>query len=123
MEDNFKSTLPSNALEFLLRIGTRKGFDPVGSAESEAFFEKLVRNFDSLTPDERELLSRKIGGVFRCIGDLPRWIQNPDWQFSPSGPMVFAGQIPIPKESGHFHDDAVFYVFWDPESGLTKTVL
>lgn len=37
--------------------------------------------------------------------------------------MEFVGQIEIKQEKVRLHDDAIFYVFWDRETGITKTII
>ena len=37
--------------------------------------------------------------------------------------MVFVGALDRGPEVSGLHDDARFFVFWDPESGVTETVI
>jgi hypothetical protein len=62
-----------------------------------------------------ELLKR-----FRYITKPPKWIHSPSWPIGPNGPLVFLGQIDVPK---HFHDIAAAYVFHDPISNECKTII
>jgi hypothetical protein len=39
-----------------------------------------------------------------------------------NGPMYFFGQIRL-ERCEHFHDEAALYVFFDPKTGETKTVI
>jgi hypothetical protein len=58
--------------------------------------------------------------AFRCVGQPPEWIQNPEWPIGPNGPLVFLGQLEVRK---YFHDVGAAYVFHDPKSGECTTVL
>lgn len=53
---------------------------------------------------------------------VSNWRQNAEWQFHNHKPMVFVGEIPIPKSAGLYHDDASLFVFIS-EDGVTKTVV
>jgi hypothetical protein len=64
----------------------------------------------------REELLRR----FRYVSKPPKWIQSPSWPIGPNGPLVFLGQLEVPK---HFHDAAAVYVFHDPVSKECKTIV
>jgi hypothetical protein len=37
--------------------------------------------------------------------------------------MVFVGQVAVPQPTGYFHDDAAFFVFWNPDTGKVRTIV
>ena len=91
--------------------------------ESQEFFIHIVEGF---TGSKEELLAhvrQHAKEWFPSVGELPRWVQNPDWQFWDGKQMAFVGQIDVPQSAGWFHDDASFFLFWDPQSGATETVI
>jgi len=122
MENTFDSSIPLPDLEVVLSVCAERNIDPTSSVESEAFFADVLRiareNRVDLIEAVRDSLSR-----FRSVSNPPLWIQNPDWQFANGRPMVFVGQINVPAQASQFHDDAHFYVFWDPDTGETKTLV
>ena len=86
----------------------------------------LIQIIEGFTGTKEELLAyvrKNVKQWFKSIGETPLWIQNPKWQFSGGKPMVFVGQIDVPQSEGWFHDDASFFLFWDPETGATETVI
>lgn len=67
-------------------------------------------------------LAARLRELFRYAKRPPKWIQNPDWPINENGPMYFLGQIKL--DAGvPFHDEAAVYVFFDPKTGVTKTVI
>jgi hypothetical protein len=88
--------------------------------EAEEFFTELVARFDDRAALHRHL-EDQAGGWFRCLRELPDWIQGADWPWSGGRPMVFVGSIDAPP--GTFHDDARFYVFWSPEVGNRECII
>jgi len=116
MSDAFDSKIPSARLGHLLELGTEIGFYPASSLEAEAFFASLLMQFTGPEAGLKEWLREQIAAGFRCVGQKPIWIQNPSWPFTEHGPMVFVGQINIPR--GLFHDEASFYTFYDQQTGV-----
>lgn len=91
--------------------------------ESEQFFSDMAENYAG-TPEEFLAYVRENLGVwFKAVGERPDWIQEAEWQFSGGGPMVFVGQLDVPADAGYFHDDARVFVFWDPATGETKSII
>lgn len=121
MSDGFETKIPSKLLPVLLSLGNELGFDPTGSSEAETFFAGLITRFRGAERELPDWLKKELANSFNCIGQKPDWIQNPNWAFTPKGPMIFVGQINLPP--GLFHDEAAFYVFYEPQGGLTKTIL
>ena len=37
--------------------------------------------------------------------------------------MEFVGQLELKKSKIGLHDDVMFYLFWDRETGITKTIM
>jgi hypothetical protein len=60
--------------------------------------------------------------MFRFHEHPPKWIQSPAWPISGHGPMYFLGQIKL-ANCEYFHDEAAAYLFFDPATGETKTVI
>lgn len=50
----------------------------------------------------------------------PRWIQSPTWPILEGEPLVFLGQVPT---GNTLHDDGFVYVFLDPRTRETRTVV
>lgn len=70
----------------------------------------------------KEWLYDKIHDLFRFHSKPPKWIQNPAWPISENGPMFFLGQMKL-KDCEIFHDEAAAYLFIDPASGETRTII
>lgn len=121
--DGFESKIPLESLKVLLLLGPKYGFDPTASSESEEYFVKLTKEVVREGPDLQARLEEQIAREFRCMMGMPRWIQNPEWQFAGGRPMIFVGQMEVQASLGYFHDDAVFYVFWDAETGGTRVTI
>jgi len=121
MDDHFTSKIPQPALDFLLQIGKELGFDPCSSENTEEFLSELADSFGGSDVTLEDWLRNQLSGRFRCVGDSPKWIQNPSWPLTKCGPMVFVGQIDI--KPGLLHDDASFFVFTDVKTGEIKTIV
>lgn len=107
----------------LLQIVSDVGASLTVPIESEEFFSEIVEHFTGTKEDLLLFIQSNIKSWFVFVHSEPNWIQNPEWKFFNGKPMVFVGQIPISKEQGLFHDDASFYVFWDPKTGVTDTLI
>jgi len=70
----------------------------------------------------KEWLKGRLKELFRFNKKPPKWIQSPKWPIGENGPMYFLGQIKI-EDCELFHDEAAAYLFLDPISGATKTVI
>ena len=60
--------------------------------------------------------------LFRCHKRPPRWLQSPAWPIGENGPLYFLGQVAL-KDCEVFHDEAAAYVFIDPVSRATETIV
>jgi len=104
--------------ELLLDICNRYGVDPSASFETEAFFQSLLKAYNSEL-EETQLetwLDEQIPRHFAALNDRPRWIQDAEWPLVNGKPMVFVGQVDISIQDSElasqmFHDDTSFYVF------------
>lgn len=67
-------------------------------------------------------LNVRLKELFRYHKKPPKWIQNPAWPITDNRPMYFLGQIKL-DNCEHFHDEAAVYVFLDPSTGETRTVI
>jgi len=121
MDDNFETNIPQKALRPLLQLGSELGFDPSSSEEAEAFFVSLIAQFSGPDDELEDWLRERLASCFRCLGQMPRWIQNPNWQFTEFGPMLFIGQVDV--SPGLFHDDASFFTFFEPKMGLVRSIV
>lgn len=65
-------------------------------------------------------LRARLVEMFRFASKPPRWIQAPRWPIQDNRPLVFLGQLTV---KDYFHDEAVIYVFHDPETGECQTVI
>ncbi len=119
--DNFATEIPDEILEILYSLGREFSFDPLSSVESENYFIKLLNEYDGI--DLKEWLRNTVLKRFLFIENKPEWIQGPEWQFSNGKPMIFVGQINLPPQKTKLHDESMFYVFWDRDTGETKTII
>ncbi len=115
--------IPLWALDALLTVGEELSFDPQSSAEAVSFFVGLLQDFHGRQGELADWLRGHVASCFSCIHERPRWIQGRDWQFWSNRPMVFVGQIDVSAGANWLHDDAAFYVFWSPETGVTRTIV
>lgn len=87
------------------------------------FLAPIAETFDGTSEEFVEYVRDRASEWYRSLGDGPNWMQEPEWQYFEGRPMVFVGALERrPRETG-LHDDAVFYVFWDPPTGVTQTVI
>lgn len=107
----------------LLDIVTTFGVDVDAPLESREFFEQVVANFFGTREELLTYIRINMPTWFRSVSERPDWLQSSDWQFSNGRPMIFIGQIDVLPNSGLFHDQARFFIFWHPEWDETKTVL
>jgi len=122
-EDAFQSRIPAYALDTVLEVASVFGVDAAASIASEDYFARLVQAYKGRPSGLSAYLREHLACDFVFLTAPPVWIQNPDWQFLSGKPMRFVGQVDVAARSGVFHDDASFYVFWDPASGLARTVI
>lgn len=120
--DEFTSEIPLNKMKILLDLGKDFSFDPLSSNESEKYFIKLLEEYQD-NNSLKDLLRTAVANDFEVADKKPEWIQDPEWQFNDGRPMIFIGQLEIKHNKIRLHDDAVFYVFLDRESGITKTII
>lgn len=120
---DFTSEIPFDKMEMLLKLGNEFSFDPSSSVESEEYFLNLLSKYQNEGSDLETLIRKQIKKDFRVLDKKPIWIQDPEWQFNNGRPMEFVGQIEIKQEKIRLHDDAIFYIFWDRETGITKTII
>ena len=92
------------------------------TSDCEQFLSALRTDFNGTDNAFVEYVRANIRGWFRAVGAYPEWIQNADWQFHKGKPMLFVGDIEIPKSAGLYHDDACVYVFLS-EDGVTTSVV
>ncbi|MHA6529393.1 hypothetical protein [Paenibacillus sp. BAC0078] len=122
--DDFTSEIPLDKMRILLQLGKEFSFDPLSSIESEKYFIKLLEKYQGNNDNElKDLLKSVVSKDFEAVDKKPEWIQDPEWQFNNSRPMTFVGQLEIKYNTGRVDHDAIFYVFWDRESGITKTII
>lgn len=122
--DNFISEIPLDKMKILLQLGKEFSFDPLSSNESEIYFIKLLEKYKNKNDNDlKNLLRIVVAKDFEVVNKKPEWIQNPEWQFNNGSPMTFVGQLEIKYDRLMLHDDAIFYVFWDREIGITKTII
>lgn len=101
-------------LSLILSAVEPYGVYPLSSNDAETFFIALLLRYDGSSEHDSvvDWLNNQLTSLFVSVGDQPRWIQSPDWQFAHGKPMIFAGQIDISKEaSPSYHDDTSLYVF------------
>ena len=121
--DSFETQIPLTQLSTLLELGQEYHFDPLSSAEMEAYFVRQLAGYDASAGDIRHWLGPILKRSFRCVSCPPRWIQNPQWAVGKNGPMLFLGQVDCEPVEGVFHDEASVYVFFDPIAGEQKMIM
>ncbi|QDU26777.1 hypothetical protein ETAA8_18590 [Anatilimnocola aggregata] len=65
-------------------------------------------------------LKEELHQRFRFASKAPKWLRSPNWPIGPNGPLVFLGQVKI---EDYFPDKAAAYVFYDPVTRETKTII
>lgn len=121
---DFRTEIPLDKMDILIDLGQEFSFDPTSSIESEKYFIKLLEKYKEYNNDElKKVLKEVLKKDFKLLNEQPDWIQDPEWQFNNGVPMIFVGQIEVKQNRKVFHDDAIFYVFWDSEDGETKTII
>lgn len=109
--------------EELLRVVSRVGAQVDVPIESERFFQALASGFQGTPAEFVAFVRANLESWFRSLPSAgPNWIQEAEWQFHKDKPMMFAGEISVPKSSGLYHDDACVYVFISGD-GVTKCVI
>jgi hypothetical protein len=85
------------------------------------YLAALLADAPEGTREERgHWLLQKILHMFRYVTKPPHWLQSPAWPIRDSGPLVFLGQIKVEE---YFHDTAAAYVFHDPATGESLTLV
>ena len=107
----------------LIRLVSEIGAQVDVPVESECFFGDWASSFNGTHEEFLRYVKDNLSEWFKCVGSPPEWIQAPEWQFSQGKPMVFVGQVSVSAGTGYFHDEARFYLFWNPENGETKSVI
>ena len=89
--------------------------------DSKYVFEKIISAAEGRTGGElRSWLAEEFLRRFRYAEKPPEWIQSPAWPINQNGPLVFLGDLEI---KNYFHDLAKAYLFHDPKSGTTETII
>lgn len=95
----------------------------LGADVDEAFLAAKADGFSGSAAEFLDYVRAEADKWYVSLGPVPTWVQEPDWQYWDGQPMVFVGEIKRSALESGLHDDAVFYVFWDRESGITETVI
>ena len=120
--ESFESKIPEDILEMLYDLGGELNIDPISSIESEDYFSNLILNYKGEKDELEPYLKKHIENDFKCLKEQPEWLQGDEWQFSNGKPMCFVGQMEVEvNQEGYIHT-VMFYVFWDIDSGDTKTI-
>jgi hypothetical protein len=122
MSDQFRSSIPDDALPALLGIGRELGFDPLASTEMEEYWAKFLSGLSAGSDLAKEARAKALR-EFRSLGGPPNWEQGAEWPIDAGEPMVFVGAISVPRRLALFHDDSTFFVFYSPSTGHTQTVI
>lgn len=117
MED-FVSKIPEDIFEILLDLG----IDPVSTTETEDYFYHLVTDYTGDPEAFETYLKKSVERDFKSMSEPPEWLQGSEWQFNNGKPMCFVGQLDtfLQRDGGEY--GLTFYVFWDMETGETKTI-
>lgn len=94
-----------------------------GADVDREFFDNCAQGFHGSEQDFIDFVRKNAAHWYQSLGHSPRWIQEAEWPFSDGRPMIFVGQLDIKGPSTYFHDDASFFLFWNPQNGETKTVI
>ena len=92
------------------------------TSDCERFLTEMVKNYTGDKGDIARYIREHVVTWFKAVDAYPEWIQNADWQFHQGRPMVFIGQIPIPKSSELFHDDAIVFVFLSDDGTMRNVI-
>jgi hypothetical protein len=107
----------------LIRMVSEVGAQVDVPIEAEAFFSEKVRGFSGDRQEVLDQVRQSLRTWFRAVDQYPAWLQEAEWPFSGGRPMIFVGQIDVPAATRMLHDDASFFVFWDPDSGEVRTLI
>jgi hypothetical protein len=123
VKEGFETKIEGEFLKALLDLGSQFGFEPLGSRELELYCLKRIEEYRrSGASDFRKWAMPILAGDFRCAKDKPRWEQGMSWQVNEGKPMLFVGQIDL-EDCSALSEAASFYIFFDPHTGVTKTVI
>ncbi len=111
----------------LLKVGKKYGFSFDMPLEMEGYFRRLVAQYDGSPKGFKAWLDGEAEKRFLVFKTRPKWLQNPEWPLGKSGPMVFVGQLNLPRGEVYAgvmqNHDASYYVFVDRETGQTVTIV
>lgn len=86
-----------------------------------SYVASLLAEAPELSDKARKIwLRQQILAKFRYVKRPPKWLQDHIWPMSDAGPLVFLGQL---KVDGYGHDNAVVYVFHDPQTNTCQSVM
>ena len=119
----FESKIPKDILEIVCKLGKELHIHPLSSLESENYFYGVLSNFQGKKEELIAYLSEQIKKDFKFLTEMPEWLQESDWQFHNGKPMCFVGQIEVKINQGSYIHSLMFYVFWDTDTGITKTII
>lgn len=112
-----------DVFEELLDVVSSVGAQVDVPIESEEYFERILASFVGDQSEFIEHVRKNISDWFEFLNGPPNWIHEAEWQYSNGKPMVFVDSITVPAEKSGLHDEAVFFVFWNRDTGETKTVV
>jgi hypothetical protein len=115
----FQSDRAASDLHSLLMAAQPKWLD----VDTAYLAKRVLPDAGSRTGRElRDWLRVRLEQLFRYHRKPPKWIQSPAWPITENGPMYFFGQINL-DNCEHFHDEAAAYLFFDPKTRETRTVI
>jgi hypothetical protein len=107
----------------LLAIVSEVGARPDLSTGADKFFEGIIGSFSGSKEELLAYVREHLKSWFCCASEYPAWFQAEEWQYNNGKPMMYIGHTDMPAASYRFETDTRFFVFWDPESGETRTVI
>jgi hypothetical protein len=107
----------------LLVIVSEVGARPDLSTGADAFFEEMVGSFVGSKEEFLDHVRQNLRTWFRSVSGYPEWYQSEEWQYNRGVPMLYVGHLNVPASALGFQQDTRVFVFWDLETGETKTVI
>ncbi|MCI0711703.1 MAG: hypothetical protein L0154_16220 [Chloroflexi bacterium] len=120
-----------DTLDVALKVCNRYAVNPLSSDASEAFFNKLLQDYDGDKNNKAQLrryIKKHVSESFVALNKRPEWIQGAEWPFFEGEPMIFVGQVDISVSEDNparlmFHDDTTFYLFINTSGVMVTEVI
>jgi hypothetical protein len=84
---------------------------------------QLIATFQGNPSTFPTWLDEKLGELYLSASEPPEWLQGAEWPIRNGSPMLFVGQLELPRSVLPFaRSDRAFYLFLDVPTGDTCVV-